>query len=121
MDGMRKALIIANDVYEHEGLKHLLAPAADAEELARVLGDPRIGGFHVRIVRNEPAHVIQGQVEDLFSESRSEDLLLLHFSCHTNLPERLQAMPGGDEALVLGNGKEHIKILEHLVFWVALG
>jgi len=39
MDGQRKALIVASDEYEHEGLRHLLAPAADAEALARVLGD----------------------------------------------------------------------------------
>jgi len=79
---MRKALIVANDEYEHEGLKHLLAPAADAQALAGVLGDARIGGFDVRVVRNEPAYVIEGQIEDLFSDSRSEDVLLLHFSCH---------------------------------------
>jgi hypothetical protein len=82
MAGERKALIVANDLYEHEGLKHLLAPGADAEALAGVLGDPEIGEFDVRVVRNEPAHVIQGRIEDLFSEGRPEDVLLLHFSCH---------------------------------------
>ena len=82
MGGQRKALIVANDVYEHDGLKHLLAPAADAEALARVLGDAQIGDFDVQVMRNEPAHVIEGQIEDLFSESRAEDVLLLHFSCH---------------------------------------
>jgi len=80
--GRRTALIVANDRYEHEGLMHLLAPGADAEALAAVLADPRIGDFDVRVVRNEPAHVIQGQIEDLFSEGRAEDVLLLHFSCH---------------------------------------
>jgi hypothetical protein len=80
--GLRKALIVANDVYEHQGLKHLLAPMADAEALARVLGDSQIGDFEVHVVRNEPAHVIGGQIEDLFADGRSEDVLLLHFSCH---------------------------------------
>jgi hypothetical protein len=47
-----------------------------------VLGDPEIGGFEVRVVRNEPAHVIGEHIEDLFSESRPDDVLLLHFSCH---------------------------------------
>jgi Caspase domain len=82
MDGVRKALIVANDEYEDQGLRHLLAPAADAEALAGVLGDAQIGGFEVRVVRNEPAHEIAGQIEDLFSESRPEDVLVLHFSCH---------------------------------------
>jgi hypothetical protein len=82
MTGRRKALIVANERYEHEGLKHLLAPGADAEALGGVLGDPQIGDFDVQVVRDEPAHVVQGQIEDLFSEGRAEDVLLLHFSCH---------------------------------------
>ena len=82
MGGQRKALIIANDEYEQEALRNLLAPAADAEALGRVLGDPQIGDFAVQVVRNEPAHVIEAQIEDVFSESRPDDVLLLHFSGH---------------------------------------
>jgi len=82
MDGQRKALIVANDEYEHEGLRHLLAPAADAEALAGVLGDSQIGDFEVRVVHNEPAHDIEAHIEDLFADSRPDDVLLLHFSCH---------------------------------------
>jgi hypothetical protein len=82
MGGQRRALIVANDEYEHEGLQNLLAPTADAEALGRVLGDPRIGNFAVDVMRNETAHVIAGRVDDLFAESRPDDVLLLHFSCH---------------------------------------
>ena len=82
MGGQRKALIVANDEYEQEALRNLLAPAADAEALGRVLGDPQIGDFAVQVVRNEPAHVIQAQIEEVFSESRPDDVLLLHFSGH---------------------------------------
>ena len=82
MRGQRRALIIANDEYEQEGLQNLLAPAADAEALGRVLSDPQIGDFAVQVVRNEPAHVIQGHIEEVFSESRPDDVLLLHFSGH---------------------------------------
>ena len=64
MSGQRKALIIANDEYDHEALRDLLAPAADAEALGRVLGDRQIGDFTVQVMRNEPAHVIQAQIED---------------------------------------------------------
>ncbi|XVU23777.1 caspase family protein [Actinoplanes sp. CA-054009] len=78
----RKALIVANDTYEHEGFRRLLAPAADASALADVLGDPNIGDFDVRVVSNEPAYVIQERIEDLFADSRPDDVLLLHFSCH---------------------------------------
>ncbi|MEV6411102.1 caspase family protein [Kribbella sp. NPDC051718] len=82
MDGRRKALIVANDEYDHEGLRHLLSPAADAEALARVLGDRQIGAFEVQTVRNQPTHVIQTHIEDLLADSSAEDVLLLHFSCH---------------------------------------
>src|ERR1700722_12315383 len=82
MSAQRKALIIANDEYEHEGLGRLLAPAADARALAAVLGAEQIGNFAVRVVRNEPAYVIQAQVEELFSEARPDDLLLRPFSSH---------------------------------------
>jgi len=82
MAGRREALIVANDVYEHEGLGRLRAPAADAQALASVLGDPGIGGFDVQVVRNESAHVIQGRIEDLLADRRPDDVVLLHFSCH---------------------------------------
>ena len=82
MTGQRRALIVANDEYRHDGLRRLLAPAADAEALARVLGDPAIGDFEVTVVRNESAHAINAHIEDLFADSRADDVLLLHFSCH---------------------------------------
>lgn len=82
MDGRRTALIVASDEFEHAGLGRLQAPAADAEALAAVLGDPDIGGFHVQVVHNSPSHTVQAHVEDLFAEGRPDDLLLLHFSGH---------------------------------------
>lgn len=78
----RMALIVANDEYDHAELRRLQAPAADADALCEVLADTEIGGFSVEVVQNEPAHVAQSKIEDLFSESRSSDVLLLHFSCH---------------------------------------
>jgi Caspase domain len=82
VSGQRKALIVAVDEYDQEALRDLLAPAADAEALGRVLGDRQIGEFTVQVVRNEPAHVIEAHIEELFSESRSDDVLLVHFSGH---------------------------------------
>lgn len=82
MSGQRKALIVANDEYDQEALQSLLAPAADAEALARVLGDRQIGDFAVEVLRNEPAHVIQVHIEEFFSESRPDDVLLMFFSGH---------------------------------------
>ncbi|MGP3984067.1 caspase family protein [Streptomyces sp. KR80] len=82
MDGKRQALIIANDEYEDARFKRLRSPAADAGALVGVLSDPKIGGFDVQVVRNESAHGIRRRIEDLFSEARRDDLLLVHFSCH---------------------------------------
>jgi hypothetical protein len=78
----RQALIVANDTYDQEALRDLVAPAADAEALERVLGDPQIGDFAVQVLRNQPAHVIQAQIEEVFADSRPDDVLLLHFSGH---------------------------------------
>lgn len=82
MSGQRRALIVATGEYDHEGLRHLLAPAADAASLAEVLGDPQVGGFDVQVVRDHAAHEVQAQVEDLFATGRPDDVLLVHFSCH---------------------------------------
>src|SRR5690349_19184956 len=82
MTGRRRALIVAIDEYEHPELSRLRSAAADAEALARVLGDPGVGRFEVRVVRNETAHHVREQIEDFFAEAVPEDLVLLHFSGH---------------------------------------
>jgi hypothetical protein len=41
----KSALIIANYRYEHPDLRQLLAPAQDAESLARVLGNPAMAAL----------------------------------------------------------------------------
>ena len=82
MAGRRRALIVANDEYEHPGLRRLRSAAADAVALAGVLGDPRIGDFAVDVARNGTSHEVSERIEDLFADGRPADLLLLHFSCH---------------------------------------
>lgn len=80
--GRRSALIVACDDYQDSALQKLRAPTRDAEALTRVLQDPLIGGFEVRSLVNEPAHVVTEAVEEFFTDRGTEDLLLLHFSCH---------------------------------------
>jgi hypothetical protein len=80
--GSRSALIVASNEYQDPGLSELRAPAADADALAAVLSDPEIGGFDVRTVLNEPAHVVNEAVEEFLTDRSPDDLLLLHFSCH---------------------------------------
>jgi hypothetical protein len=84
-DGMRarrEALIVAADVYEDARLRALRAPARDAAELARVLGDPEIGDFQVGVSLNEPDHVVRRRLSEFFRDRARDDLLLLHLSCH---------------------------------------
>jgi ABC-type branched-subunit amino acid transport system substrate-binding protein len=82
VDGTRSALIIATDQHTDPGLRRLRAPASDAWALAAVLRDPGIGGFEVRTLLNEPAHVVNLAVEEFFADRRPGDLLLVHFSGH---------------------------------------
>jgi len=82
MAGRRRALIVANGEYDNAGLQRLGSPAADADALAGVLSDRAISDFEVKVVRNETAHVVQAEIEDLCVEGRPDDVLLMHFSCH---------------------------------------
>jgi len=80
--GGRSALVVASDEYQDSGLRRLRAPAHDAEQLARVLRDPAIGGFQVHTVLNQSAPAINEAVEDFFADRNPEELLLLYFSGH---------------------------------------
>jgi hypothetical protein len=80
--GRREALIIAADHYEDSKLRALRAPARDAQELARVLGDPEVGDFKVDVSLNEPDHVVRRKLSEFFRDRTRDDLLLLHVSCH---------------------------------------
>ncbi|OXM63922.1 caspase-related protein [Amycolatopsis vastitatis] len=75
-------MIVANGEYDNAGLQQLGSPAADADALAGVLADRTISDFDVRVVRNETAHAVEAEIEDLCAEGRPDDVLLLHFSCH---------------------------------------
>lgn len=82
MTGGRAALVVAVDRYDDASLQELAAPAADAEALQEVLGDPDLGGFDIEVVRNRPSWTIYQKVEALLAGRRSHDLALIHFSCH---------------------------------------
>ena len=81
-DGERHALIVASDTHSDPRLSRLRAPAVDAAELARVLSDPAIGAFEVATSLNEPEHVVRRRLSAFFEDRGSDDLLVLHLSCH---------------------------------------
>jgi uncharacterized caspase-like protein len=78
----RSALIVAVSEYQDAGLRQLVAPAQDAEALARVLGDMAIGGFAVKTLLNQPSHQVNREIEAFFASGAKDDLLLLYFSGH---------------------------------------
>jgi hypothetical protein len=82
MAGARSALIVATYQYVDPRLRMLRAPQRDAEALAEVLGDPAIGGFDVKTVVNQPSHVLSVELAEFFAHRHSDDVLLVHFSCH---------------------------------------
>lgn len=82
MTGRRRALVVANDTYDHAALGQLRSAAADAVALSEVLGDPEVGGFEVDVVQNAASYEVQAHIEDLFADSGPDDLVLLHFSGH---------------------------------------
>jgi photosystem II stability/assembly factor-like uncharacterized protein len=80
--GEKLALIIATSQYKDTALRQLIAPAQDAESLARVLESPAIGGFQVRILVNEPSSKVNLEIEDFCDNRNRDDLLVVYFSGH---------------------------------------
>jgi len=80
--GSRHALVVAVSSYGDPKLRKLRSPAVDAARLASVLGDPDIGGFQVETALDEEERDLRRRIATFFSGRRSDDLLLVHFSCH---------------------------------------
>ncbi|WP_165036961.1 caspase family protein, partial [Candidatus Protofrankia californiensis] len=80
--GRRLALLIATYEYQDAGLRRLTAPAHDAQALADVLEDPRIAGFEVTVLVNEPHHRVGKAVGAFYRDRRRDDLTLLYFTGH---------------------------------------
>src|SRR5512144_870341 len=78
----RLALLVASYRYQDAGLRQLEAPQHDAEALADVLGDPDIAGFDVKVLVNEPHHVVGEAIWHLYGDRRRDDLTLLYFTGH---------------------------------------
>jgi hypothetical protein len=76
------ALIVASDRYDDPALRQLRGPAKEAEALATTLADPAIGGFQVRTLVNQAAHLVTEEIEAFFDDRLRDDLLLLYLSCH---------------------------------------
>jgi uncharacterized caspase-like protein len=76
------ALIIANSEYKDPDLHTLLAPQPDAIALEKVLKDPKIGDFEVKVLPNKSYSEVGLEIEIFFDDRRPDDLLLLYFAGH---------------------------------------
>ena len=85
----RRALIVATSEYEDDQLRRLRAPGADAEALARVLGDDQLGGFQVEVAADATEGDLRRRLTAFFLRTaQRDDVVLAHFSCHGVLDER---------------------------------
>jgi caspase domain-containing protein len=76
-----RALLISAGTYQDPKLDQLRSTATDAEALAHVLLDRSISKFEVMQLTDKPAQSIRIALEEFFSDSYN-DILLLYFSCH---------------------------------------
>lgn len=82
MSEKRFALLIGSYQYEDSNFKELRAPANDVKALEKVLSDPKIGDFEVKISLNEKFHIVLKLINIFFQDRKKDDLLLLYFSGH---------------------------------------
>ncbi|MGR4879402.1 TCP-1/cpn60 chaperonin family protein [Streptomyces sp. LARHCF249] len=87
---VREALVVATSSYEDTRLNQLSSPGLDAMKLSEVLSDPGIGGYAVRPVIDQPAHVVRREIERFFVRRKPDDQLLLYLSCHGIKDSKLQ-------------------------------
>src|SRR5215475_13745237 len=81
-NGRRLALLIATSAYSDPDLRQLRAPGRDASDLAKVLRDPRIGGFEIQVLVNIGSGEAQEGIEDFCTDRHPDDQLLIYLSCH---------------------------------------
>ncbi|MGD0605117.1 MAG: hypothetical protein ABSA53_16150 [Streptosporangiaceae bacterium] len=86
--GSRAALVVAVGTYADPALAGLGAAARDAEQLARVLGDPGIGAFEVTLVIDGAQREIRERVEDFLAARGPGEMAVVYLSCRGVLDGR---------------------------------
>ena len=90
--GPRAALVIATTSYQDPELRQLRAPAHDADDLADVLGDPRIGAFTVTHVIDQDERQVRREIDVFLSGRGADDMVVVYLSCHGVLDRRRPAL-----------------------------
>ncbi|ABW26571.1 caspase, EACC1-associated type [Acaryochloris marina] len=83
-ESKKSALLIGVSEYG-EGLNALSAPPMDVVAMKQVLGNSDLGGFssaNIKVLINPDLAEMRENIEDLFTRSSKQDLVLLYFSGH---------------------------------------
>jgi uncharacterized caspase-like protein len=78
----RLALIIGTSSYSNAGLQQLRSPGKDAQALADVLADAKIGEFETNLLLDQTADALRRAIEQFYQTASMEDLALIHIGCH---------------------------------------
>nr|WP_275980141.1 caspase family protein [Couchioplanes caeruleus] len=74
--------MIATEDYTDPAFSRLPGTARDAEELSRVLGDPRVGDFEVTVLENPDVRTAGRRIGQFFALAAPGDILLLSIAGH---------------------------------------
>ncbi|NEO42560.1 MAG: caspase family protein [Moorea sp. SIOASIH] len=81
-EGVKRALLIGVSKYG-KGLEPLPGATKDLKEIKRILGSPQLGNFvDVKALSNPNRQQMEEAIEQLFTTSTKDDLVLLFFSGH---------------------------------------
>ena len=82
MTERRLALIIGTSVYTSTEQQQLRSPGTDAQHLADVLGDAKIGEFETTVLLDKTADTLRREIERFYQTAGKDDLVLTHIACH---------------------------------------
>jgi isoamylase len=78
----RLALIIGTTNYSDAGLQQLRSPGTDAQALADVLADIKIGEFKTTLLLDQTADTLRRAIEQFYQAVGKEDLAVTHIASH---------------------------------------
>ena len=85
----RYALLVATGEYADARLSRLRSPEQDAERLADVLKDHKIGGFDdVEVLHDKTDSQVRAALDQILSDRDRDDLVLIYFSCHGQVTDQ---------------------------------
>jgi hypothetical protein len=76
------ALLVGTSEYDDTRISRLETPEPDVNMLARLLEDPKIGGFQVKLLLNQAFPQILRELVSFLKNRNKDDLLLVYFSGH---------------------------------------